>query len=165
MSEPLFTDTVQVAVVVKDLDATMSTYFNDYGIGPFQVYEMHEDAIDDLTLNGKPAKYEMRMALANVGHVQFELIQPLDDKSDYSRFLAEKGEGVHHLSFAVRDYKGALDALREKGHHVVMSGEYVGIPYSYMSTDRDLGFITEIVDWPTDGRKATPDSVYPSEAG
>ena len=48
----------------------------DYGIGPWQRHRLN--------------------ATAMVGRVMWELIEPLDDKSIFGRFLAEKGEGVHH---------------------------------------------------------------------
>ena len=41
MRDPVFTGTLQVAVVVPDLDAAMKTYVEGYGIGPWDVYEFH----------------------------------------------------------------------------------------------------------------------------
>ena len=35
MTAPVFTETIQIAVVVRDLDAAMRTYVHDYGIGPW----------------------------------------------------------------------------------------------------------------------------------
>jgi hypothetical protein len=35
MREPVFTETLQVAIVVRDLEAAMRTYVHDYGIGPW----------------------------------------------------------------------------------------------------------------------------------
>jgi 4-hydroxyphenylpyruvate dioxygenase-like putative hemolysin len=50
-----------------------------------------------------------------VGQVQWELIEPLDDESDYARFLAEKGEGVHHIAVAPTNYDQALADQAKKG--------------------------------------------------
>jgi hypothetical protein len=41
MREPLFTETLQVGIVVRDLDATLRMYVEDYGIGPWDVYEFN----------------------------------------------------------------------------------------------------------------------------
>ena len=95
-----------------------------------------------------------------VGSTQWELIEPLDDRSIYADFLAEKGEGLHHVAVGVRDYGDALDQLRAKGHAVLQGGLYNGVKFAYLSTDRDLGVITEIYDWPP-GLKQEPDTVYP----
>ena len=41
MREPLFTEKMQVGIVVRDLDATLRMYVEDYGIGPWDVYEFN----------------------------------------------------------------------------------------------------------------------------
>ena len=41
--EPVFTETLQVAIVVRDLDAAMRTYVHEYGIGPWEIYEFNPD--------------------------------------------------------------------------------------------------------------------------
>ena len=38
MTPPVFTETIQIAIVVRDLDAAMRTYVHDYGIGPWEIY-------------------------------------------------------------------------------------------------------------------------------
>ena len=160
--EPVFTDTLQVALVVRDLDAALQTFVYEYGVGPWNIMEMGPGAIDGLVHDDEPAEFSMRIALAMIGNVQWELIQPTDDQGPYAEFLATKGEGLHHVGMAVRDYDEALGRLREKGHSVHIGGVYQGIRLSYMSTDRDLGAITEIFDFP-EGHVPTPDSVYPPE--
>jgi methylmalonyl-CoA/ethylmalonyl-CoA epimerase len=161
--EPLFTDTLQVALVVRDLDAALDTYVHEYGIGPWEIYEFNPETVDEMTLDGRPAEYAMRLALTMVGNVQWELIQPLDTRSIYAQFLASGREGLHHLGMATRNYDESLDALRQKGHTVLQGGLYNGVKFAYLSTDNDLGVITEIFDWP-EGHTQEPDSVYPPPA-
>ena len=158
--EPVFTDTLQVALVVRDLDAAIHTFVHEYGVAPWSILEMGPGAIDDLVANDEPAEYTMRIALAMIGSVQWELIQPLDDHGPYAEFLATKGEGLHHIGMAVRDYDEALARLRAKGHSVLVGGNYQGIRLSYLSTDRDMGAITEIFDFP-EGKTPTPDAISP----
>ena len=56
-----------------------------------------------------------------------------------------------------------LAHVRRNGENIV-GGTYQGIRLSYMSTDRDMGAITEIFDFP-EGHTPTPDSVYPPAPG
>lgn len=93
--------------------------------------------------------------------MQWELVQPLDDESVYARFLAQRGEGVHHIGVAVPSYEGTLAELAEKGNGVVLSGEYNGVRFAYLATDRDLGVITEIFAAPP-GIEQKPDAIYPA---
>jgi methylmalonyl-CoA/ethylmalonyl-CoA epimerase len=164
MTEPLFTDTTQIAIVVRDLDATLRTYVDDYGLGPWEVFDIPPDGIDDLVHDDVPKQYGMRIALAMVGSVQWELIQPTDDIGPYTEFLEKKGEGLHHIGVNVRDYDDALAKLREMGHTIHIGGSFHGTRLAYMSTDRDLHAMTEIVDPPADGRSPRVSSVYPPDA-
>jgi Glyoxalase/Bleomycin resistance protein/Dioxygenase superfamily len=111
MREPVFTETVQVAIVVRDLEAAMRTYVHDYGIGPWDIHEFSPGRVKDLR---EPVERSWRTAVAMVGQVQWELIEPLDDESIYARFLAEKGEGVHHLGVAAPTF-GETVAAQPKG--------------------------------------------------
>ncbi len=163
MREPLFTETLQISVVVRDLDAAMRTYVHDYGIGPWEIYEFNPDTVRDLRERGEPVERAWRLALAQVGQVQWELVEPLDDGSIYARFLAANGPGVHHLGVGVRSYDGAIAELAGRGHDVLLGGEYNGVRFSYLSTERDLGVITEIFDAPP-GLEQKPDAVYPPAA-
>jgi methylmalonyl-CoA/ethylmalonyl-CoA epimerase len=149
--EPIFSGTLQVSVVVPDLDEAMRTYVEDYGIGPWHIYDFNPGNVQGMHEAGRPVERSWRLALAQVGDVQWELVQPLDDDSVYARFLAEHGPGVHH---------GTLAELGERGHEVLLGGTYNGVTFSYLSTDRDLGVVTEIFDG-APGRDQEPDAVYP----
>jgi methylmalonyl-CoA/ethylmalonyl-CoA epimerase len=158
--DPVFTETVQISVVVRDLDAAMRRYVHEYGIGPWDIYEFNPDTVGDLRENGQPVERTWRLALAQVGQVQWELVQPLDAESIYARFLAEKGEGVHHVGVAVPSFDETVAAQAEKGNGVLLGGVYNGVSFAYLSTDRDLGVITEIFSAPP-GLEQKPDTVYP----
>lgn len=163
MREPVFTGTLQVSVVVPDLDAAMQTYVEHYGIGPWDVYEFNPGNVQGMHEGGQPVERSWRLALAQVGEVQWELVEPQDDDSVYARFLAERGPGVHHVGVAVADYEGTLAELGGRGHEVLLGGTYNGVTFSYLSTDRDLGVVTEIFDG-APGRDQQPDAVYPPAA-
>jgi hypothetical protein len=161
MREPLITDVKQIGVVVRDLETTLHTYVHEYGIGPWEIYEFNPDTVTDLVWEGQPADHAFRLAVTMVGTVQWELIQPLDDRGPYAEFLATRGEGLHHVAVGVPSYAEAIDAVRAKGRRVIQSGGYQGAKFSYLSTDEDLGVITEIFDWPPDLPPQAPDATYP----
>jgi methylmalonyl-CoA/ethylmalonyl-CoA epimerase len=100
MREPVFTETKQIALVVRDLEATMRTYVHEYGIGPWEIYEFNPETVSEMQKDGEPAELAFRLAVTMVGSVQWELIQPLDDRSIYAEHLAAKGEGLHHVAVA-----------------------------------------------------------------
>ena len=160
MPEPAFTETLQVAIVVRSLEAAMRTYVHDYGIGPWAIYEFNPGTVSNMRADGEPVESAWRLALARVGQVHWELIEPLDDRSTYAEFLAAKGEGVHHIGVAVPSFERAIETVAEQGRQIVLGGEYNGVNFAYLPTGGDLGVITEIFDSPP-GDDQQPDSVYP----
>ena len=156
----MFNETLQVSVVVRDLEGAMETYVRDYGIGPWAIYEFNPETVSGMHERGEPVAHSWRLALAQVGQAQWELVQPLDDDSVYAQFLATNVPGVHHVGVGVRSYEGTISELAERGHDVLLGGEYNGINFAYLSTDRDLGVITEIFSG-APGEDQKPDAVYP----
>jgi methylmalonyl-CoA/ethylmalonyl-CoA epimerase len=163
MRDPVFTDVHQIAVVVPDLDAALRVYVEEYGIGPWQIFEYGPDNGSELIVDDEPVEYAMRVAITTLGPVEWELIEPLDDRSDYARFLAEKGSGVHHVAVGISSYDDTLRALRDKGRIIRQGGRNGEVTFAYMSTDDDLGVIAEIVDWPA-GTVHIPAAIYPPGA-
>jgi methylmalonyl-CoA/ethylmalonyl-CoA epimerase len=144
MRDPVFTKTMQIGIVVRDLDATMRKYVDDYGIGPWTIFEFNPGNAKTLREYGQPVKRSWRVAVAMVGQLQWELIEPLDDESIYARFLAEQGGGVHHIAVAAQSFDEMLAMEAKRGNDVVLSGEFEGVKVAYLDTHRDLGVILEI---------------------
>jgi len=154
MAEIRVTDVVQVCVVVRDLDASMRTYYHEYGIGPWAIYAFDPRTVDDLRQDGEAVDTAWRLAIAQVGSMMWELIQPLDEHSAYARFLAERGEGVHHVAVGVESFDDAVAA-----RPVELSGTYEGVSFAYLKTAPDLGVTLEIFDRIPEGQP--PKETYP----
>lgn len=159
--KPEFKGVSQVGLVVKDCMATMRKYVNDYGIGPWAIYDFTPEVVQDMVIRGEPVKYAMRLAIATIGTFQIELIQPLDDKSIYSEFLKSHGDGVHHLLFDVDNFDQTVGFFQEKGFGILQGGCFSGARYSYFDTTEELGFITEIHHMPPNATLPEPDDFYP----
>jgi Glyoxalase/Bleomycin resistance protein/Dioxygenase superfamily len=151
--EPVFTETMQIGVVVRDLDAGLRRYVDDYGIGPWQVYEFNAENATDLREYGQTVQRSWRLAVTMVGRVMWELIEPLDEESIYARFLAEKGEGVHHVAVATPRFDDAVAAQAKRGNSLVLSGTFSGTKVAYLPTDRELGVIVEIFSGTPDAER------------
>ncbi len=164
VEKPIFTDVLQVAVVVKNLDETVRKYADEYGIGPWAIYDFNPETVRDMIIRDKKENYAMRIALCNIGKVQWELIEPKDDKSIYAEFLRTHGEGLHHVAFAVEDYDEAMKFFRSKGHKILQGGTWCDFIYTYLTTEDDLKFIAEIYKPPENFKWPKPDAVYPPNA-
>ena len=151
----------QVALVVQDLQQAMQTYWKVLGIGPWSIYTYAPSALRETMVRGKPVEYSMRLAIAHVGALQVELIQPLEGPSIYKEFLAKQGEGLHHIQSRVDDIAKTLAAFREQGVDVLMSGKFGEGEFYYMDTERLFGFPYEVVKRRT---RPAPEATYPSDS-
>lgn len=156
MREPVFNQTLQLGIVVRDLEATVRRYEDDYGIGPWKFAQIDLGEANDYREYGQPAERSTRIAVAMVGKVMWELIEPLDEDGIYARFLAEKGEGVHHVAVATPDFDETV-AQAERENKVILSCEFSGVDIAYLDTQRDLGVTIEIFSG-TPGAEREPDA-------
>jgi catechol 2,3-dioxygenase-like lactoylglutathione lyase family enzyme len=156
-AKPTFRKVLQVGLVVRDSEATARRYWDEFGIGPWRFYTLDPSNTPGMTFRGKPVEHAFRAALANVGDVTLELIEPLSGLSVYAEHLATRGEGLHHLAFAVDNYESARDYLKSRGYDELQHGRPFDInDYSYFDTGRTLRFITELCSEETPGRPFPP---------
>jgi len=145
-----FSNTLQVCVVVKDLEKSMATYYDKYGIGPWAGYRFDKNNVDQMMYRGKRIDYAMDIGMCKVGNVEFELIQPLDDNNLYAEFLKEHGEGLQHICLAVDDHDDVAKNIVAMGCPIIQQGDWKGdkegeyLTYTYLDTVDQLGFILEL---------------------
>ena len=90
----------------------------------------------------------MKMAFANTGQIEVELIQVLEGETPHTEFLREKGEGLHHLRCCVDDVDGVLAEMAKDGiepffYHEV---EGMGKIFAYLNTDKVGGVVLELLN-------------------
>lgn len=97
LSNSFITGVDQVCTVVREFDATIATLTNKLGIGPFKCWDVKPPALFNRTFRGNPAEWTMRLGVALVGGMQWEVIQPATGPSLYAEHLERHGEGLHHI--------------------------------------------------------------------
>jgi methylmalonyl-CoA/ethylmalonyl-CoA epimerase len=149
----------QLGIVVPDLERALAAHA---GMGPWAVYTYDRDVVPTLECGGAPADFRFRVAL-NPGSLQLELIQPLDDRSPYARWLARGHSGVHHLGYLVDDVPATTAAMQAAGFAVLMSGSGHGADgtgaFSYYDTEAAVGYVMEAIRRPLQRRE--PEAVWP----
>ncbi len=89
-----------VGVAVRSIDAARRVYeMLGVPIGPIE--ELPDDGVS--------------AAFVLTGGTRLELLEPMRADGPIARFLAKKGEGIHHIAFGVRDIVTALDEARRAG--------------------------------------------------
>lgn len=137
----------QVGVVVKDLEETIRYYQDVFGIGPWAAFEGEPEKCVE---RGKEITFKGKMAMAQAGAVQVELIQIVEGKSIHTEFLGDREEGLHHVGFFVNDIEKRVAAAREAGIDVLQRGllKQLGltIDYAYLDTTATGGVIIEYIE-------------------
>ena len=137
----------QVGIIVKDIDETISYYKKAFGIGPWAVFTGEPV---ECVEKGKRITFKGKMAMAQTGRVELELIQILEGRSFHSDFLEERGEGIHHIGFFVNDFEERMAAVRDAGIEVLHQGllKQMGltIKYAYLETTTIGGVIIELIE-------------------
>ena len=87
-----------IGIVVRDIAAALRVYQEALGL-PLQETKDLPDQ-------------QVRVAFLPAGESNIELLQPTSDDSGVARYLANRGEGVHHICIEVEDIEGALARLQ-----------------------------------------------------
>ena len=106
-----------VGIVVRNLDKAMEYYGSVFGLGPFttEVYDLKS-----FVYRGKTTRARVKAAIAYSGPIFIELVQVLEGETVHTEFLREKGEGLQHVAFLVRNLDEKLKELAKSGVEPVM---------------------------------------------
>jgi methylmalonyl-CoA epimerase len=97
-----------VAIVVRDLEASLRFYRDMLGVAPSRVVDFPREGV--------------KIAFLPLGGPQgseIELLEPTDPTGGVARFLEKRGEGLHHLCLEVEDIETALAELTAAGAAVL----------------------------------------------
>lgn len=153
----------QIAIVVKDLDGTVESYWKAFGIGPWHFYTYKRPLLGMSRYHGRDVANALRIALSYFGPTRIELIEAITGPSLQEDFIKEHGYGVQHLGILVDDMETALQEAREKGFEVIQEGSGFGPDgdghYAYLNTEGEFGITYELIERPQ--RRHPPEKIYP----
>ena len=135
---------IQVAYLVRDLDAAMKRHWEVCRIGPWHVYTFEAPEVRDYIYRGKPASHTVLIAVTKGPGIQQELIQPVRGRSIYDEFLETRGEGLHHIKLYYSDCAKAVADYARRGYRVIQSGKFDDDEHYYLDTEKDFGYILEL---------------------
>lgn len=138
----------QIAFVVNDIEAAISTYCNAFGFARPPVIDTPGYAKSKTTVDGQPSEATAKLAFFQTGQLVIELIEPDQTPSVWRDHLNAHGEGVHHIAFGVADTQATQAALAGAGISTLQQGLYAdgsGM-YTYVDTAPALGVMIELLE-------------------
>ena len=136
---------IQTAYVVPDIGEAMNRWVTTMGVGPWFLFERFSGV--NPRYRGAPTDAAVAIGMAFAGHMQIELVQPLDDlPTVYKETIDARGHGFHHWGVAVED------AEAEAARYTAMGFEEawrVGVPTGsdvvYMDSKGALPGFVELI--------------------
>jgi methylmalonyl-CoA/ethylmalonyl-CoA epimerase len=105
MTEPLLTEIDHVAIAVRDINAAIEWYADTLGAAVTHREIVERDGVEE--------------ALVKVAESYVQLVSPIREDSPVAKFLAGRGEGLHHVAYRVADCAVALEAVKGSGGRVI----------------------------------------------
>jgi len=92
---------------------------------------------------------QVRVVMVPVGESRLELLEPTSENSTIAKFIAKRGEGLHHVSLRVPDLAAAVERLKKDGIRLVSEGIKVGAGghrYVFVHPSSTGGVLLELVE-------------------
>ncbi|MGB0882302.1 MAG: methylmalonyl-CoA epimerase [Vicingaceae bacterium] len=94
-----------IGIAVKDLEAANEVYTKLFGKAPYKTETVESEGVST--------------SFFKVGESKIELLEATKEDSAIAKFIAKKGEGIHHIAYAVKDIKAEMERMRNEGFIVL----------------------------------------------
>ena len=127
-----------LGIAVKSLEEAIPYYENILGLKCYSIEEV--------------ADQKVKTAFFKVGQTKIELLEPTSEDSTIAKFIEKRGEGIHHMAFAIED--GVANALAEveaKGVRLIDKAPRKGaegLNIAFLHPKSTCRVLTEICEYP-----------------
>ena len=122
-----------IGIAVNSLEEAIPYYEEILGLKCYAVEEV--------------ADQKVKTAFFQVGETKIELLESTDPEGPIGKFIEKKGQGIHHLAFAVNDASEALAEAGEKGIALIDKTSRKGaegLNIGFLHPKATLGVLTEL---------------------
>jgi len=126
-----------IGIAVKSLDDAIPFYEKVFGLECYAVEEV--------------ADQKVKTAFFKVGETKIELLESTDAEGPIGKFVEKKGEGIHHLAFAVDGLDEKLKAIDEQGVRLIDKAPRKGaegLNIAFLHPKSTFGVLTELCEAP-----------------
>jgi methylmalonyl-CoA/ethylmalonyl-CoA epimerase len=126
-----------IGIAVKSIDEAVQYYENVLGLKCYAIEEVKDQKV--------------KTAFFKVGETKIELLESTDPEGPIGKFIEKKGEGIHHLAFAVDDLAKALPEVEEKGVRLIDKSPRKGaegLNIGFLHPKSTFGVLTELCEDP-----------------
>ncbi|MGD9993945.1 MAG: methylmalonyl-CoA epimerase [Salinivirgaceae bacterium] len=124
-----------IGIAVNSLEESIPFYEKVLGLKCYAVEEVKDQKV--------------KTAFFKVGDTKIELLESTDPEGPIGKFLEKKGQGIHHIAFAVDDVNTALKNAEEAGVQLIDKAGRKGaegLNIGFLHPKSTLGVLTELCD-------------------
>jgi methylmalonyl-CoA/ethylmalonyl-CoA epimerase len=124
-----------IGIAVSNLEDAMRFYENVFGLKCYNIEEV--------------AEQKVRTAFFRVGQTKIELLESTDPEGPIGKFIEKKGEGIHHIAFAVEKIEEQLIRAEKMGVKLIDSTPRKGaegLDIAFLHPKSSSGVLIEICE-------------------
>ncbi len=124
-----------IGIAVKNLDAAIKYYENIFELECYKIEEVPDQKV--------------RTAFFLVGQTKIELLESTADDGTVAKFIEKKGEGIHHIAFAVNQLSQLLPSLEDQGIQLIDKIPRTGaenLSIAFLHPKSTFGVLTELCE-------------------
>lgn len=124
-----------IGIAVKSLEQGIRYYEDVLGLKCYAIEEIPDQKV--------------KTAFFKIGQTKLELLESTDPEGSIGKFIANRGEGIHHIAFATKGLQKNLDELSAKGLRLIDKNPRKGaegLDIAFLHPKATLGVLTELCE-------------------
>ena len=124
-----------IGIAVKKLEDAIPYYENVLGLKCYAIEEVKDQKV--------------KTAFFMVGKTKIELLESTDPEGPIGKFIEKRGEGIHHMAYAVKGIENAISEIESKGVQMIDKAPRKGaegLHIAFLHPKSSCGVLTEICE-------------------
>ncbi len=124
-----------IGIAVKSLEEAIPYYENTLGLKCYAVEEVKDQKV--------------KTAFFKIGETKIELLESTDPEGPIGKFIEKRGQGVHHIAFAVKGIEDHLKEAEKKGVNLIDKSPRKGaegLDIAFLHPKSTFGVLTEFCE-------------------
>ena len=124
-----------IGIAVKSIEKSIPYYENVLGLKCYAIEEVKDQKV--------------KTAFFKIGQTKLELLESTDPEGPIGKFIEKKGEGIHHLAFAVNNIESALEEAKNNDIRLVDQTARKGaegLDIAFLHPKSTFGVLTELCE-------------------